>query len=188
MYGRLLTLLVVVTVVLVAMTFVLNWVWLKAFGPGVPGQAQHQASQAQDDAEALKQKRVEERKAAEAERERKYKEDLKSGKIHGYQPKELAISEYDPKTGKVNWPELLLDARYDADRQKVEELLAAHAAESASEIPVAAHDAAQRIQEALEANFKSLPQTDYAKARLFLKSLVAMLKPAHPAKAGSGTR
>lgn len=35
MYGRLITILVVVTLGLIATVFFFNWLWIRAFGPGV---------------------------------------------------------------------------------------------------------------------------------------------------------
>lgn len=94
-------------------------------------------------------------------------------------PTPLSQSELDELTGRVNWPILLRDDRFDSLRTKMEELLDRWAVARnlgqldrfGTEHHLAVRTTTDRMEDVLRANIKNLPPQDYTAAKRFLQSL-----------------
>ena len=97
-------------------------------------------------------------------------------------PKALSPSELDPVTGDINWPELLTDKPYQADRQKLEQLFANRAklGQLNREQRMEVDQATQSMQAVLKKNLKSYAPQEYVQAKKFLEQLAFALR-AQPA-------
>ncbi|MSR56467.1 MAG: hypothetical protein EXS05_02200 [Planctomycetaceae bacterium] len=177
MYGRLITILVFVLLGLMATVFAFNWLWAKAFGPG-GGPGQHQAQKTREET-------AEDRKKLKEEHRAKVKENIEKNKhstetltkaAQSAVPQPLSASEFDPNTGKVAWPEVLLTDDYKKTRQRLERLLKQRAA-SPDDSTAQAHAAAEELLDLLKEHIKDLPSNDYIATRKFLESLAHSLKP-----------
>jgi hypothetical protein len=89
-------------------------------------------------------------------------------------PKPLDNSDVDPVSGQVNWPKVLQDDSFKADRTIVEQLLARQM--SLGRLGIAEHeqlgDAIERLAATLKAQINNIPTQQYIAAKNFLKSLM----------------
>jgi len=86
----------------------------------------------------------------------------------------LGPDDFDSVTGKINWPELLMQPRYDEYRSKLDDLfehrtLTGGAAGEANSDAI--EDTANAMREALKDQIKDLPADDYIAARKFIDGL-----------------
>jgi hypothetical protein len=153
--------------------------WAQIFGGGaVPQQASHQ-QQVVD----RKQLREENLARAQAKRdsERHSPETLRAAARSGV-PRPLATDEFDPTTGRVQWPMALRGADFDALRDTLDLLLKERA--SAPDDPEHSQKALATAEELLGlliANIRALPTDEYVAARRFMDSLIFVLRPSRPA-------
>jgi hypothetical protein len=175
MYGRLIAILVAVTLGLIATVFFFNWLWIRAFGPGVVQQQPTPAQRTEDRKELQAQNAA--RVAARRERE-KYSPEILREAARVAAPKALSESEFNPKTGRVRWPELLLASEYESPRGELEQLLQQRATGSLDDEGQAkARTAAEQMRSTLRANIRNLPADDYLAAQRFLESLTHSIQP-----------
>jgi hypothetical protein len=175
MSNRIILLMLAVTFGLIAIVWVLNGLWPRSFGGGAISHSPSHAEQVAD------RKRVrEEHDAKEAARRanEKYSPEVLKAAAHSGVPKRLTAEEFDPKTGKVRWPGILLRAEFDTLREKLDRLLAQHAAEpDDAEYQKKADAAAEELVLALKENIRTLDANDYITAHRLLESLVYSLRP-----------
>jgi hypothetical protein len=175
MYGRLLMMLVAVTLGLIATVFFFNWLWIRAFGPGVAFQGPT-GVQRTVDRKALRAEHAA-REAAKREKA-KYSPEILTEAARVTPRRVLSASEYDPKTGRVEWPALLLASEYETPRGELEHCLQDRANGAFDERRAAnAQAAAARMQSILRENIKNVPTDDYIAARSFLESLTQSIQP-----------
>jgi hypothetical protein len=88
-------------------------------------------------------------------------------------PERLAPSEFDPISGRIHWPVLLDGAKYQAQREALENLFAYRA--SAGGVNRTAYlqidQLTNEMMEQLRAEVDDLPAEDYIRARRFLEAL-----------------
>jgi hypothetical protein len=89
-------------------------------------------------------------------------------------PDRLRPTEFDPITGRVQWPAVLLGSAYDEVRTELDEVL--HERAVKGEMDAATRqkslELAKRMREELRAHVKEMPPDDYVAARRFIESLV----------------
>jgi hypothetical protein len=90
-------------------------------------------------------------------------------------PKRLSSEAFDPITGKLAWPELLLAPEYEQTRIEVEHLLELHASAGSSDA-IRLQNAVQQMIFLLRSNIRELPTNDYIAARKFLDSLAVTVR------------
>jgi hypothetical protein len=96
------------------------------------------------------------------------------------QPARLSTSELEPATGKLAWPSALLDAKYTADRKKLDELFALRAQVGTTADLVQQIEASTKVlQTDLRTNIRGMPANDYIAARKFLDNVASECR--HPA-------
>ena len=187
MYGRLITLLVVVLFGLIGTYLGLQWIQVKMFGNAGPPKNTQQthASKLED-----KKSNLEDKKATlEDKKEKKTKYEAKVAEqrakdyvspetiarvVREESPRMLSVSQFAPDTGKVTWPELLLADEYEQPRKELERLLKRPAAIS-DDNSVKAHAAAEQMITTLKENIRGLSIADYIAAHKFLDSLAFMI-------------
>lgn len=91
---------------------------------------------------------------------------------------QLTTSQFDPQTGDVEWPAVLLEGEFDTYRAKLDEALVvwAHAGTSAEledEILATIRD----MQAVLKSRIESFGSADYLEARQFLTALANEIRP-----------
>jgi hypothetical protein len=88
-------------------------------------------------------------------------------------PKTLSPSELDPVTGEINWPELLADNLYQADRQKLERMFAYRVklGQLSREQRMELEQVAQNMQAVLKKNINAYAPQEYVDAKKFLEQL-----------------
>ncbi|MCY2991058.1 MAG: hypothetical protein NTY19_24745 [Planctomycetota bacterium] len=93
-------------------------------------------------------------------------------------PKALSPSELDPVTGEINWPELLTDKPYQANRQKLEQLFAyrANLGQLSREQRTELEQTTQDMQTVLKKNIKSYAPQEYVQAKKFLEQLAFAIR------------
>jgi hypothetical protein len=149
--------------------------WAQIFGGGAaPQQASHQ-QQVVD----RKQLREENLARAQARREReRYSPETLTAAARAGVPRPLATDEFDPTTGKVQWPVTLQGPDFDALRETLDLLLKERAsAPDDPEHSQKALAAAEELLQLLIANIRALPTNDYIAARRFMDSLIFALRP-----------
>jgi hypothetical protein len=85
-------------------------------------------------------------------------------------PERLSVSQLDPFTGLIEWPVILREQKYDADREVIEQLYQERANDIASnkrEIQIACDNLLASLQEHLD----DYAQNDYIAAKRFVESL-----------------
>ena len=125
------------------------------------------------------------KRLGESERRKDYDAKRKSRDAYlakkgsGYPPR-LTTSELDPSTGKIYWPQALLDDAYSEYREQLDEIfvLGAHTG-SLSQHGQQIHELSRAMQDELKKHIRSLQANDYIHARKFLESLA--FEPRHPA-------
>jgi hypothetical protein len=92
-------------------------------------------------------------------------------------PQPVSPSELNPTSGKINWPSVLQEPRFAADRTLLEELSAKKAAHGS--LAIADEMAARKMIESMFAELKTqvgvVPMPDYLAARNFLRSMIYAL-------------
>jgi hypothetical protein len=177
-YGRLIAILVAVTLGLIATVFFFNWLWIRAFGPamGPPMRGQQVENR-----KALREEHAA-REAAKREKAR-YSPEILNKAAQVTPPRALNATEFDPRTGRVHWPELLLAAEYELPRGELEQWLRDRASDSVDDKSSEnARSAAARMHSILRENIKSVPADEYIAARSFLESLMQSIQPERPAR------
>jgi hypothetical protein len=100
-------------------------------------------------------------------------------------PRRLSSDELDPVSGRITWPEALLDEQYAALRTDLEEQFSLRASTSGTAGTTARiHDDARAMLALLRSNIDRIPASDFIAARKFIDSLdyavVARRRPAPP--------
>jgi hypothetical protein len=108
-------------------------------------------------------------------------------------PRRLSSDELDPVTGRITWPEALLDDQYAALRTDLEQQFELRAWTSGSAGTAAKiHDDTRNMVALLRSNIDQMPANDFIAARKFIDSLdyavVARRRPAPPPEPGSTGR
>lgn len=177
MANRMIALMVALTLGLIAFVWVLNTLWMRAFGGGGVGVPQ-QVSREEQVADRTRLR--EENSARQAEkfaRERHSPEALRAAASSGV-PTPLSKEDYDPRSGQVRWPEVLRAGAHDALRGEIEMLLARMASEPADEeTKKQAHAKVEELFGQLRERIREVPTGDYLVARRFIESLIFMLRP-----------
>ncbi|MFN0055829.1 MAG: hypothetical protein ACKV0T_27105 [Planctomycetales bacterium] len=84
----------------------------------------------------------------------------------------LSTEAFDPLTGKVNWPDLLLADEYAKPRGELDQLLELHTTTSGGDGSAArVQQLVQQMTSTLKSNIQNLPTNEYISARKFLDSL-----------------
>jgi hypothetical protein len=87
-------------------------------------------------------------------------------------PRTLTVHELHPATGKITWPEPLLDARYGNLRNDLEDLFEMRARTGGgSRTSAKIHDDAQRMTKILKDGIKNMKANDFIAARKFVDAL-----------------
>ncbi len=89
-------------------------------------------------------------------------------------PRRLSPTQFDPVSGKVNWPMLLNDNRFAAERQQLEPLFAKLAQDGRLSLDDV--NEVQRLGDSIQATLRKLirdvPASDYMAADRFMRSLL----------------
>jgi hypothetical protein len=114
-------------------------------------------------------------------------------------PKRLRLDQFDPVTGKINWPDVLKTKELDEDRQKLDKLFAERThdnsgvgSENYHDIQMVVHDAMAKLHDEI----KTLSPAEYLLALNFIDSLAFEARfppssvpgPAQPPAAANGER
>ena len=180
MYGRLITLLVVVLFGLIGTYLGLQWIQVKMFGnAGPPKNTQQTHASKLEDKKAKLEDKKEKKAKYEAKVAEQRAKDYVSPEtiarvVREESPRMLSVSQIAPDTGKVTWPELLLADEYEQPRKELERLLKRPAAIS-DDNSVKAHAAAEQMITTLKENIRDLSIADYIAAHKFLDSLAFMI-------------
>lgn len=89
-------------------------------------------------------------------------------------PKPVSPSEVNPSSGKINWPSVLMEDQFAADRTALEQLSAKKAAHGS--LSISDEMAARKTIESMFADLKKqirvVPPEDYLASRTFLQSMI----------------
>lgn len=160
---------------LMAMAFVLNRVWDFAFGTGGPGPRQAAPSPE----EVQRQKRVDERRAADEARRERLREHRRSGAQAGRPPDPLGPDQFDPVSGRINWTERLAGPEFRDTREAFEELakeLAGNAQDD--ELRISLRRLVDELQLQLDEQIQDLPTMEFMESHRFLRRLRDTIRPA----------
>jgi hypothetical protein len=86
---------------------------------------------------------------------------------------QLAAGELDRRTGQIHWPAVLLDSRYQQDRERVDELFRSHVGYGEPQ-PITAEAIASSINSlvrALKKDLRNVPRDEYLAGQRFLLGL-----------------
>lgn len=175
MSSRIILMMLGLTVGMVALVWYLNAMWARSF----PGAAAPQHASRADQVASRKQIRAEHdaKEKAKLESEKYSAETLKAA-AHTDGPRPLTPAEFNPATGQVEWPKVLLAEDYDRLRKQLDHLLEQRAAEPAdAEHTKKAHADAEELLALLKTHIRELPTKDYLAAHHFLDSLIYALRP-----------
>lgn len=89
-------------------------------------------------------------------------------------PKRLSPTQFDPVSGKINWPLLLTDDRFAAEREQLEPLFAklAHDGRLGLDDVNEIQRVAASIQASMREIIRDVPSSDYLAADRFMRSLI----------------
>lgn len=88
------------------------------------------------------------------------------------QPEVLLPSQYDPRTGYIDWPETLQDPIYSNYRQQIEEQLDLLASSGTSDNMAKVRSLARQMQSLLKERMREMSANEYIGAHKFLDRLV----------------
>lgn len=100
--------------------------------------------------------------------------ELLSRVIQAKLPDRLSAAEYNPRTGDLAWPAVLMSPEFDMDRRVIEDAFAQRRGEDVGMTSIFYREVSQRTQRMhgkILAQIDDLPTTDSIAARRFLKSL-----------------
>lgn len=89
-------------------------------------------------------------------------------------PQPVSPSDVNTVTGKINWPNVLQDDSFSADRSALEQLSAKKAADGSLSIPdeMAARKTIESMFAELKSQITEVPPQDYLASRNFLRSMI----------------
>lgn len=89
-------------------------------------------------------------------------------------PQPVSPSDVDTVTGKINWPNVLQDDGFAADRSALEQLSAKKAAHGSLSVPdeMAARKTIESMFSELKSQIRDVPPQDYLASRNFLRSMI----------------
>jgi len=100
--------------------------------------------------------------------------ELLSRIIQAKLPDHLTAFQYDPRTGKLQWPTLLMGPEYSADRRAIDQAFAQRRGEDVGATSIFYREVSQRAQRmhnTMVSEIESVPTADSVAARKFLKSI-----------------
>ena len=88
-------------------------------------------------------------------------------------PKPLSPSQVDPVTGKIHWPSTLMQPEFDSQRDELDQVFAARAANGnlGFSDQAKAQQAVDAMFDELKAQIRDMPPSEYVACRHFLRSL-----------------
>ncbi|QDU09589.1 hypothetical protein [Gimesia aquarii] len=142
--------------------------------------AQREAIQLQSQ---INEERAKQRQAAldrQAEKNRKMRESGLSPYLNASASQDkatLTASQFNPATGKINWPESLMGEEYKASREKIQELFSLRNSTGVtSTLSQQISDEAQVMKNILRGQIRNMLPNDYLSARGFIEGLANMGK------------
>jgi len=120
------------------------------------------------------------KRLAQAERDKDYEKKREMRKryldsqerLKASQPNRMTHTEFDPNTGKINWPEPLQGDAYAVHRQELENEFALRAkTQITPELAEDIRDSTVKLRDALKRNIRKMSPNDYISARQFIDRL-----------------